>query len=497
MPANQPMNVLLLVSDQHRWNTAGYAGHPIVQTPHLDRLAASGLHYSNAYCAAPLCGPSRAAFLTGTHSHTNGILSHNNTRHRTGREHRYTLNPSVHSLVSDFARAGYDTLGAGFMHVDKNVHNPDDPFGELGFTKYRMSEADYVEAVGADVARRYNMARTGSEMWEHTYRNVEGDPFPHGEEKMYDTLITDACLDMLSEREGDKPFVMYAGYRAPHPPWCAPPEFHAMYDPDDIGELPNYNVRYTDKPRRVIERVNYYELWNLPEEMIRRSIAGYYAFVSYLDHHMGRLIDGLEQRGLRENTLIVYTSDHGEMLYHNGICEKHTFFEGSVRIPLIMSLPGVIESGSQSDALVSNIDLLPTLMTMADLDVPDFVEGVDQTPTFSGGEVRDNLCAEYYHSLDPSRMVRDKRHKYIHTEDDICELYDLENDPQESLNLAWYEPYAEKVAAMDALVMRDWEVPDVPLWGTWNDLNERKQKLRLSGREIIDPRPALPDWAKP
>jgi arylsulfatase A-like enzyme len=228
--------------------------------------------------------------------------------------------------------------------------------------------------------------------------------------------------------------------------------------------------------------------------MIRNSIAAYYGFVSYLDFCVGRIISALEKHNLRENTLIVYTSDHGEMLYKNGICEKHTLFEDAVKIPLIFSLPGVLPEAGKSDALVSNIDLLPTILKILDIPVPDFVEGKDIAPAFNGSEVQEHIFAEYYHSLDPCRMVRDRRYKYIHTEEDICELYDVVNDPEESINLAWYPQYAKRVEEMEALVMADWEIPHVPVWAAWNDLNERKQKLRLSGVDFIDPRPNLPHW---
>ncbi|MBT5058185.1 MAG: sulfatase-like hydrolase/transferase [Gemmatimonadetes bacterium] len=509
--ASKP-NIIFIMGDQHSRAVTGCYGHDIVQTPNIDRLADTGIRYDNAFCASPLCGPSRVSWITGTQPHTHGAVTHNNNRHRSGKAYKKFIEPGIHSLVADLRDAGYETHGAGFMHADQHVEGADlsshglgfvrgnqrvegpDPFAELGFTSYNCDARSYTEQVGEQVQQRYNRANIISEMWEHSYRNVEGDPFPYPEEQMWDSLITDDCLDFLDHRDSEQPFFAYVGYRAPHSPWCAPERFHSMYDPDHIGDLPNYKVQYTDKPRRVIERINYYELWNVPEEMIRKSIAAYYGFVTYFDHCIGRIIDGLEARGLREDTLIVYASDHGEMLYNNGICEKHTFFEDAVRIPLVFSQPGQLPEGTTSDAMVSNIDLMPTLLHLLDIPVPDFVEGKDLADTFTGGEVQQHIFSEYYHSLDPCRMVRDKRYKYIHTEEDVCELYDLENDPLESINLAWYPQYAERIAQMEKLVMAGWEIPEVPVWAAWNDLNERKQKMRLSGADIIDPRPAPPDW---
>ena len=493
MTSDQKPNVLFIMSDQHSRATTGCYGHDIVKTPHIDRLAETGIRYDNAFCASPLCGPSRVSWITGTHPHTHGAFTHNNSRHRSGKAYKTIIEPGIHSLVADLRDAGYTTHGAGFMHADQYVEGTD-PYAELGFTSYNCDGQSYGEQVGDKVQQRYNKANIISEMWEHTYRNVEGEPFPYPENQMWDTLITDDCLDFLDGKDAANPFFAYVGFRAPHPPWCAPERFHSMYDPVHIGDLPNYKVHFNDKPRRVIERINYYELWNLPEDMIRNSIAAYYGFVSYFDHCIGRIIDKLEAKGLRENTLIVYASDHGEMLYKNGICEKHTFFEDAVRIPLIFSLPGHLPEATVSDAMVSNIDLMPTLLHLLDVPVPSFVEGKDLAPTFTGSEVQERVFAEYYHSLDPCRMVRDKRFKYIHTEEDICELYDIENDPLESINLAWYPQYVERIARMEALAMNSWEIPEVPVWAAWNDLNERKQKMRLSGADIIDPRPAPPDW---
>ncbi|MDP6019156.1 MAG: sulfatase-like hydrolase/transferase, partial [Candidatus Latescibacteria bacterium] len=229
MPDTRP-NVLFIMSDQHSKAVAGCYGHGIVQTPHMDRLAQRGLIYDNAFCASPLCGPSRVAWITGTQPHTNGVVTHNNSRHRSGGTYRKTIDPDVPSLIEEMRQAGYDTYGAGFMHADQHVDG-EDPYGELGFSGYGVNPKSYGDIVGEQVKRRYDAHHIISEMWEHSYRNVEGDPFPHGEEKMLDTLVVDDCLEFMAQSDRDRPFFAYAGFRAPHPPWCAPPRFHEMYDP--------------------------------------------------------------------------------------------------------------------------------------------------------------------------------------------------------------------------------------------------------------------------
>ena len=190
MTSNQRPNVVFIMSDQHSRAVTGCYGHDIVKTPHIDRLAETGIRYDNAFCASPLCGPSRVSWITGTHPHTHGAVTHNNSRHRSGKIYRKFIEPGIHSLVADLRDAGYVTHGAGFMHAEQYVEGAD-PFAELGFTSYSCDARSYGEQVGDEVQQRYNKANIISEMWEHTYRNVEGEPFPYGENQMWDTLITD------------------------------------------------------------------------------------------------------------------------------------------------------------------------------------------------------------------------------------------------------------------------------------------------------------------
>ena len=189
MATDRP-NVLFIMSDQHSRAVSGCYGHDIVQTPNLDRLAADGLTYDNAFCASPLCGPSRVAWITGTQPHTNGVVTHNNSRHRSGKAYRKTIDPATPSLVDCMHQSGYQTLGSGFMHADQHVDG-DDPHAALGFESYGLTPASYAARVGETVSRRYNLARIISEMWEHSYRNVEGEAFPFDEGQMFDSLVVD------------------------------------------------------------------------------------------------------------------------------------------------------------------------------------------------------------------------------------------------------------------------------------------------------------------
>ncbi len=490
-------NILILMADQHQQATLGCYSHPLVQTPHIDGIAARGTRFANAFCTSPLCGPSRVSWLTGTYPHTNGAWNHPNNRHRSGKGFKPQLSEGIESLVQNFRDAGWHTHGSGYMgyHVFDGDHDLDKDGERMGFASTGMRASDYEEKVGREVARRYNLGTIEGEMWEPSYDNVEGEAFPYAEELMWDRQIAADCTDFLQRHDGEQPFFLYCGFRAPHTPWCPSPSFHGRHDPAAI-KLPDYRAQHHHIPRRLRERIEYFDIHYYPEELVRTSMAMYCDFVSWLDDCVGKVLQALEASGQADNTIIVYTADHGEMLYQHGLCEKQCFYEASIRVPLILSWPGQIPAGQSSDALVSLMDLMPTLMTACDVDVPEHVEGIDLSPTFTGNAGREQVFSEFYHNLDPCRMVRDHCYKYIHTEDDIDELYDLQHDPGELLNLAWYPQYAGLVEHYEQLVLADWEIPEVPLWSAWNDLNERKQKQRLAGMDIIDTRPPLPDWAK-
>lgn len=497
--SHAPPNVVVLMSDQHRARTTGCYGETHVRTPHIDSLAEQGTLFEHAFCTSPLCGPARGSFFTGTHPHTNGLVTHPNSRHRSGRTYRPQRTAGIESLVGSLRDAGYQTHGSGYLGLTlydgERSLEADHSF--TGFETIGASSKDYAQQVGHEIARRYKRAHIHSEMWEPSYFNVEGEPFPYPDAQMYDSVIAEDATRFLDQRDTDRPFCLYVGFRAPHPPWCAPQAFHEQYDPDDIGALPDYQTPPPrDKPRRVIERHHYFDIPHYTEAMVRRSIAAYHAFVAYMDDCVGRVVSKLDELGLRENTLVIYCADHGDNLYRHGLVEKHTFYEDSIHIPLIFAMPGVVPAGRRTESLASIMDIMPTVLAMAGVPTPSFVEGRDLQPAFEGGTVRDCVMAEYYHTLDPCRMIRDHRYKYIHTEEDINELYDLVNDPDERINLAWYPQYAPLIERLEQRLLSDWEIPELPLHAAWNDLNERKQRQRLQGMDIIDPRPEPPAWVQ-
>lgn len=486
---SKKLNVLFLMSDQHKASVSGCYGHPMIKTPNIDRIAKRGIKYDRAYCASPLSGPSRMACITGTYPNKNWNITHPNIRHRTGKKYDGQLNPITKSLVNVFQKQGYKTFGTGYSGLHYHIEGEEQPNEYYGF--------DIWKKLGMNKKReeQYHKNNIHSEMWEPNYQNVDGNTWDFKDEVPFDTHVSNNICSFLESQDNSEPFFAYAGFRAPHPPWVPPKEFRDMYNKNDI-ELPDYKIEYRNKPRRVMERLQYYDCRYYPEEVVRESMASYYGFVSYMDHCIGQILDTLEKRGLLENTLIIYSTDHGELLYDNGLCEKHTFFEGAVKIPLIFSAPGIIPENVSCEHLVENIDIMPTALGLAGLDIPSYCNGVDLNPTFHGDSVKNMVFSEYYHSLDPCRMLIRGKYKYIHTENDINELYDLENDSLEEHNLAFYPGYADICREMEQLVLRDWDIPEVPLYATWNDLNERKQNQLLNGLKIHNFRPKPPSWIK-
>lgn len=493
---NKAKNVIVIMADQHRQAAAGCYNNEYVKTPHLDALSKRGIIYNNAFTACPLCGPSRASFITGTYPYVHENVTHPNKRYRTGEQYKAPLSKDVPSLIETFRQSGYKTLTSGYLGImgfrdDKKVTED-----ELGFSEVRASSEMYREKYGNDVIYQYNANGILGEMWEPFYQNTQGNVWPYEEDSMWDKFATNETINFLDKAKDDNiPFFAYLGFRAPHPPWVPPKRFRDMYDENNIGELPDYKVTHIDKPRRLMERFDYYDCRYYPEDVVRNCIASYYAFVSYVDDCVGQIIKKLEECAMLDNTIIVYSADHGELLFDHGICEKHCMLEGAVRIPLIISGPGI--PNKRSDALVENVDIMPTLIAACGLELPEtkkVINGKNIIEAYDGNEVREYVFSEYYHSLDPTRMIRDKKYKFVYTLDDINELYDIENDPMEMHNLCMYSSYAKIAEKMEKKVLEDWIIPNLPLYALWNDLRERKQKQLLAGAPVKNYRPAPPNF---
>ncbi len=438
-------NILWICTDQQRFDTIGALGNPHVRTPNLDRLVAQGTAFTHAFSQSPVCTPSRACFLSGSYSRT-----------VRGRQNGQAEPPDGRLLLPRILRdeAGYDCGLAGKLHLavcDGYV----EPRGDDGYRVFHWShhphpsweENAYIQWLTAQGVT-----------WEDIYtlspRSHAGPGMPA---KYHQTKwCADRAIDFMTE-ERDGPWLMSVNPFDPHHPFDPPAEYLDRYDADSMP-LPAYREGELDN-KPVFQMADHQRAGggssaaNASDRELRECVAAYYAMVEQIDDHVGRMVQTLEESGQRENTIIVFHSDHGEMLGDHGILLKGPYFyDCAVRVPLIVSWPGHVQQGLVSDALVELTDLAPTLTELVGREPAGHMQGRAFTGILRGevdpGEHRDSVYCDYYNAMpghDRSAygtMYRDRTRKlcvYHGAAHGQGELYDLQADPGEHENL-WDDP---------------------------------------------------------
>jgi iduronate 2-sulfatase len=473
-------NILFIISDQHRHDYTGCYGHPTVKTPNIDRLAATGVRFNNAYCQQPLCGPSRGSILTGTYTHTCNMWTH-------GTE---SVLPDMPTMGTVFREAGYRTAAFGKVHVRGEERGGRDlGFDQRALRYYTYEYQDYIDAVGLENVDRYAPHRPGSPHNKPGYtgrHNYANRPSLCDEDLMYDNLVTDQVIGFLQEKR-ERPFMLWCGLEKPHPEWSAPKRFHEMYDPADMVVPATFGEERTDLPGIMERRITpwrdrhgaFADADHLSEEqqheLVRGSLAAYHATISYLDWNVGRILEELERQGQLDKTLIVYTTDHGDHAFDHGLIQKHALYEGPTHVPLVVSHPS-LPQGGERDYITNLVDVLPTMLDFAGLPIPDTVEGESRMPVVSGdADAFEGMAISDFYSFGvPERMIRTPRWKYIVTHADESagggdQLYDLENDPLETANLAGDPAHADVRSELRETLYASWG--DVPQ--TWKPEENR------------------------
>lgn len=448
--AKQP-NILLITTDQQRYDTLGCTGNPIIQTPHLDNLASRGVLFSDMHVQNPICAPSRACLATGrlpfaTRVHANGSI----------------LPTSERTLMQHLAENDYTTAGFGKMHFrpqKAGLHHDSDRLPEqpahypyYGFQECRLTDdtrvgpyTEYLATHGID--HRVDIDSGDKGQWKVFTGSIP-------EEHHQTTWITDRTLDHLSGVDRKQPFFVWTSFVDPHHPFSVPPPFDSMYDPEQMP-LP---LQSAEEEARLSEayRVLRYGLGDNHESVDfsaftdqdwQRIKASYYGMVSLIDKNVGRILTALQQGDLLDNTIIVFTADHGEYLGDHGILFKSLSTYGCLtRVPFILSYPQALPTGESRSNLAQQIDLFPTLMELAGLDTPTGVQGKSLLPAINDPE--QELYSEIYSEMadhpkiDPTRCLvtlRSKQWRYTyHVGNQYGELYDLQQDPDELVNL-WNE----------------------------------------------------------
>ena len=411
------------MSDEHDPAVTGCYGHPLVQTPNLDRLAAEGTLFASAYCNNPICVPSRMSFLTGKYASDVNVFDNGSP-----------LASEVPTFAHYLEAAGYETILCGRMHMvgPDRLH---------GFGRRLLDDKnEWVDLRQGPV--RTPQARRGSNS--HVTECGPGPP----RWLDYDRTVTDLSERFLCDKAGNQdesPWCLVASFMYPHFPLYAPQEYLDLY-PQDRIDLPDLGDETLHDQHPAIQQLRYFFRNDqpYPEELTRTALASYFALVTLTDEHIGRLTAIVDESPLLENTVVIYLSDHGEMAGQHGIWQKQCFYESSVRVPLIFRGPH-LEAGARTNANVSLVDIMPTLLELAGTPIPEGLRGRSLLPVLRGGAVPEQAVIAEYHAqgmLSAGYMAKKGDLKYNYYVDFPPQLFDLAADPNELVNLAGHTGWA-------------------------------------------------------
>ncbi len=456
-------NVLFIVTDDQRWDTVHALGNEEIITPNLDKLVKRGTSFVRAHIAGGTCGavcmPSRAMILSGRNPfHLEELGGNIPLEHKT--------------LAENFKNSGYETIGLGKWHNGCPAYARSFSQGAKIFFG-GMWDHWNVPTCRYDPTGKYdNVINFVVDFYNDNHPQAQHcDEFDPG--KHSSTLLTDAAIELLKDNVGkEKPFFMYLAYLAPHDPRTMPDRFRGMYDPEKIKLPPNFQKIIDTNYPLMVHRDEHLAAYPRDEKEIKRHIAEYFAMITHLDFEIGRLLDALHESGEEDNTIIVFTGDNGLAVGQHGWLGKEDIYEHGVRIPLIFAGPGIAKNVRNS-AFVYLYDVFPTLCDKAGVDIPDSVDGKSFAHLLDGenGEVfRERLYLIFDEFV---RGVKDSDFKLIEyrngdeEEDSWTFLYDIKNDPWETVNLADKAEYKAKVEQMRNLIIQyrdEWEEQKHP-WG--------------------------------
>ncbi|QDT39177.1 sulfatase family protein [Stratiformator vulcanicus] len=470
-------NVLFIFTDDHAAHALSCYGSKINETPNLDRIANEGMRFDNCFCTNSICGPSRAVILTGKHSHLNGFMT-NGQR----------FDGSQQTFPKLLGASGYQTAMIGKWHLKSNP---------TGFDHYEV-------LIGQGPYYNPPMLRNGEKV-KHTGYTTD--------------VITDITLDWLKNgRDPSKPFMLMSQHKAPHRNWQPGPKYLTKYDDVDIPEPHDLFDDYEGMGTAArtqdmsIERTlnkgdlklnapgnltpeqkqKWQDAYDAKNEAFRKSdlkgddlirwkyqryIKDYLRTIDSVDENVGRVLDYLEEAGLAENTVVIYSSDQGFYLGDHGWFDKRFMYEESLRMPLMVRWPGVVKAGSVSNALVQNLDFAETFLNIAQTEIPADMQGRSIVPILETGKTpgdwRDAIYYQYYeffenrkaaHDVRRHYGVRTDRYKLIHFYNiDEWELYDLKTDPDEHNSVYGDEEFAEVVDRLKhrlTELQEQYQVPD-------------------------------------
>ena len=482
--AERRPNILLITSDQQHYSTLGTINSRI-KTPALDRLCEQGTRFGRAYCPNPTCTPTRASIITGMYPSQHGAWSLGTKLfedvptlggYLTAAGYYTSLIGKAH-FQPLLSRYGYESIENQWLMGDldywRNFHGPWYGFAHVETARMHGDESH--------VGQHYAiwMEENGLKNWQDYFfpwpprptNRPRPDYYSHGggawdlpERYHYSTWTAERTIAQIEKADDeDRPFFIWSSFHDPHPPYIVPEPWASMYDPADmpIGRLvpgehdanpPHFaatqgeNKPYWDEVLEGEGLVHGSRSHVHTEQEVRKSMAIYYGMTSLMDHHIGRVLDCLDQRGLARDTLVVFSTDHGHFLGQHGLIAKAIHhYEDLLRIPFIVRYPGRVAAGASSEAIQNLVDLSPTFLSAAGLEVPCAMTGRNQLLTWQGGPAaRDYSVTENHHGNRRFHMRTFVNQRYkitVYRNGNDGELFDLQADPGEVRNL-WHDPSA-------------------------------------------------------
>ncbi|MBN1445060.1 MAG: sulfatase-like hydrolase/transferase [Candidatus Omnitrophica bacterium] len=424
MPDKKP-NILLIMTDQLHADCLGYTGRRGIKTPNIDKLASEGVNFRQAYTAHGTCIPSRVSYMTGMYPHLHGVYGND----------KGPISDGLLSLGVFLQRYGYKTAIIGKKHLPKwNKH---------GFQYERLcyhADAPLRQLDYYNYLKKHNL---------HQWYDYLGDvkKFCMGTEEVpvehcLENWTADESIKYLNEAGGE-PFFLFTSFERPHDPLSIPKNWNHVYNPDEII-LPE-NLEYTESSFYFDRNVEL--LWNIKtygEKTLREALAKYYTIITLIDHNIGRILDSLEKRNLKDNTIVIFCSDHGDFAGEYGRMAKGYPYDALHHIPFVWNWPGVFKKGKMENGFAQNTDFFPTICDLLNLPAPVTLQGRSLVPYLKTDKGCDR-DAVFYESV-CVKTVRTKTHKLNYSftsEGEKGELFDLSKDPHEYKNVFAEDSYRD------------------------------------------------------
>lgn len=437
-PAVNSPNILFICADEHGGPFLGSMGHPIVKTPNLDRLAASGVLFRNTYCGSPVCVPARAGMMSGMFP--SDVSSYCNST---------PFQKPVPSWGSRLRDAGYDCWASGKLDLSDGT---DYGFREVDTQHGHSTNPDITSLLRSPMCFRASVR--------NDVNGAFGEARPHDE-----NVLSNAIRFLRGDaRRASKPWAIYAGFNSPHYPFLADPKYASIYPPESMP-LPDVPIDYLDKRHAIFEQLAAFQRVSTPiaPDRVRRARAAYFGMITEVDRMVGNLIEEVEKTGQMERTLIVYTSDHGEMLGENGLWFKNVLLENAARVPLIMAGAG-LPRGRTVDTPVMHVDMVATMLELAGLAHDTKLRGHSLSGLAHGRSgAHPGIAYSESHSegnCTGSFMIRKANWKYIYASGYEPILFDLQRDPCELQNLVGIKETAVVQQELHAELLRMIPDPD-------------------------------------